>query len=121
MSKQKQQSPVTLDFVKPIILAGVFLIMYALINGFFTLANTRIIHPSPSSVPASETAFVSTELIEMRAKVLVDAHEAWQTTNIFVEKGMTVQFKVLDVNGQNGMAYGEITLAMGLIMFVPKP
>ena len=96
MPKQKQQSPVTLDLVKPIILAGVFLIIYAVINGFFTLANTRIIHPSPSAVPASEIVFVSTELIEMRAKVLVDAHEAWQSTNIFVEKGMTVQVKVLD-------------------------
>ncbi|MBK9925608.1 MAG: hypothetical protein IPP66_09980 [Anaerolineales bacterium] len=96
MPKQKQQSSVNPDFVKPIILAGVFLIIYAIINGFFTLANTRIIHPSPSAVPALETVFVSTELIEMRAKVHVDAHEAWQNTNIFVEKGTTVQVKVLD-------------------------
>jgi hypothetical protein len=95
MPKSKQQPLATPDFVKPIILAGVFLIVYAIINGLFTLANTRIVHPSPSAVPVLETVLVSTELIEMRAKVLVDAHEAWQDTNMFVEKGMTVQIKVL--------------------------
>jgi hypothetical protein len=96
MPKPKQQPVANPDFVKPIIVAGVFLIIYAIVNGIFTLANTKILHPSPSTGSNLETPLVSAELIEMRAKVLVDAREAWQTTNLFVEKGVTVRIKVLD-------------------------
>jgi len=96
MPRPKPIAPVNSDFVKPIIVAGVFLIIYTLINGVFTLQNTKILYPSPSINSESEMPLVSAELTELRAKVRVDAHEAWQNTNIFVEKGSTVQIKVLD-------------------------
>ena len=103
MPRPKPIAPVNSDFVKPIIVAGVFLIIYALINGVFTLANTKIQYTSISTdsnskleTPSASVGLVSAELTELRAKVRVDAHEAWQNTNIFVEKGSTVQIKVLD-------------------------
>ena len=96
MPKPKQQPVANPDFVKPVIVAGVFLMAYVIVNGVFALANTKILHPSPSTGFGLETPLVSAELIEMRAKVLVDAREAWQTTNLFVEKGVIVHIKVLD-------------------------
>jgi len=95
MPRPKPIAPVNSDFVKPIIVAGVFLIIYALINGVFTLQNTKILHPSPSINSESEMPLVSAELTELRAKVRVDAREAWQNTNLFVEKGSIVQLKVV--------------------------
>ncbi len=77
------------DMVRPFTVGGILFIIAVL------LANTRMLEQL-SSVVHESNEYVSTNLIDLKATVVVDAKEGWQTTNIFVEKGASITIKVVD-------------------------
>jgi hypothetical protein len=87
----------TPDLIKPVIVGGIFLVLAVTVGGIFMLLNTRMLQ-SISTVPDLDLPkmHVSTDLVSLKATVTVDAREGWQTTNIFIEKGASIEVSVVD-------------------------
>ncbi len=83
------------DLVRPVTVGGIFLVIAVTVSGIFLLLNTRMIQ-NFSAVPGDADIFVSADLVSLRATVVVDAKEGWQTTNILVEKGTSIKINVID-------------------------
>src|SRR5258706_16017883 len=75
------------DILKLFIVGGILFIIAVL------LANAQTLRQL-SFVDHESNEYVSTNLIDLKAIVVVDAKESWQTTNIFIEKGVSI--KVVD-------------------------